>query len=225
MSYSNYNTLHKSYPITIPVFRAEPCRGTIENNSQDPIMGLELLKKGNIEFYQNRFKSINIDTRRISELIGQKQKPFATVLSCCDSRVPTEIVFNRGIGDIFTARSAGEVLDNAIVGSIQYSIEVLGVKLVVIMGHTDCGAVNASVDYWSNKPFEKHIQYILNEIKPAAEKALSEYSNDTYRLATIYQIQNVENNLRSFLGHEMSNSIMFVKCLYHMDTGRVEWLE
>ena len=228
---SNYNNLYYSYPISIPPLSTtdsiKPCEGYVQNNiGQDPIMGLEILKKGNIDFYQNKFKSINIDTRRIEFLRGKQQTPFATVLSCCDSRVPTEIVFNRGVGDIFTARSAGEVLDQALIGSIQYSIEVLGVKLVVIMGHTDCGAVNASVKYWRDQPYEKHIQYILNEIGPAAKKALMDDPENPYTLATVYQINNVENQLRGIFERQniRTANIMFVKCIYDMNTGQVHWL-
>lgn len=96
------------------------------------------------------------------------QSPFALILGCIDSRVPPELVFDQGLGDLMTVRSAGEVLDEAVLGSIAYGVLELGIPLVVVLGHQACGAVAAAVHAEeTGEHLPAHIQYVADQIKPA----------------------------------------------------------
>ncbi|MFD3993458.1 carbonic anhydrase [Streptomyces sp. NPDC058583] len=98
------------------------------------------------------------------------QHPFAVVLGCIDSRVAPELVFDQGLGDLLTVRSAGEVLDEAVLGSVAYGVLELGIPLVVVLGHQSCGAVSAAVHAEQiGEPLPAHIQYIADQIKPAID--------------------------------------------------------
>lgn len=98
------------------------------------------------------------------------QHPFAVVLGCIDSRVAPELVFDQGLGDLLTVRSAGEVLDEAVLGSVAYGVLELGIPLVVVLGHQSCGAVSAAVHAeQTGERLPAHIQYIADQIKPAID--------------------------------------------------------
>lgn len=130
---------------------------------------LAKLKAGNLRYVSNQVEAYKVlDEGRLAT--AQKQSPFAVVVSCSDSRVPAEQIFDLGVGEIFVVRSAGQVLDNASLGSIEYAAEHLGVKLVVVMGHERCGAVSAAVQ---GGEAAGHIAYLVEQIKPAVEAAKS----------------------------------------------------
>lgn len=98
------------------------------------------------------------------------QHPFAVILGCIDSRVAPELVFDQGLGDLLTVRSAGEVLDEAVLGSVAYGVLELGIPLVVVLGHQSCGAVSAAVRAeQTGEPLPAHIQYIADQIRPAID--------------------------------------------------------
>ncbi|MFE9727388.1 carbonic anhydrase [Streptomyces sp. NPDC005794] len=98
------------------------------------------------------------------------QSPFALILGCIDSRVPPELIFDQGLGDLMTVRSAGEVLDEAVLGSIAYGVLELGIPVVVVLGHQSCGAVSAAVHAEeTGEHLPSHIQYIADQIKPAID--------------------------------------------------------
>ncbi|MFB6612778.1 carbonic anhydrase [Streptomyces sp. NPDC085524] len=105
------------------------------------------------------------------ELVGG-QHPFAVVLGCVDSRVPPELVFDQGLGDLLTVRSAGEVLDEAVLGSIAYGVLELGVPLIVVLGHQGCGAVAAAVHAEAGGALPAHIRYLAERIRPAIDHRL-----------------------------------------------------
>ncbi|MDK9495951.1 carbonic anhydrase [Streptomyces katrae] len=100
------------------------------------------------------------------------QHPFAVVLGCVDSRVPPELVFDQGLGDLLTVRSAGEVLDEAVLGSIAYGVLELGVPLIVVLGHQGCGAVAAAVHAEAGGELPAHIAYLADRIRPAIDHRL-----------------------------------------------------
>ncbi|MEV7091169.1 carbonic anhydrase [Streptomyces sp. NPDC093085] len=110
------------------------------------------------------------ETRAIRSELISGQHPFAVVLGCIDSRVPPELVFDQGLGDLMTVRSAGEVLDEAVLGSISYGVLELGIPLVLVLGHQSCGAVAAAVEAEeTGKELPAHIQYLADQIKPAID--------------------------------------------------------
>ncbi|MFD7455871.1 carbonic anhydrase [Streptomyces sp. NPDC059868] len=111
------------------------------------------------------------ETPAVRQALTSGQHPFAIVLGCIDSRVPPELVFDQGLGDLITVRSAGEVLDEAVLGSIAYGVLELGIPLIVVLGHQSCGAVRAAVEAdESGGPLPAHIQYLADQIAPAIDR-------------------------------------------------------
>jgi carbonic anhydrase len=115
------------------------------SRSPEPADPWQRLMAGNRRFAAGRARHPHQDPAYRESLVGGQQ-PIACVLGCADSRVPAELVFDQGLGDLFTVRAAGEVLDDAVVGSIEYAVEHLHVPLVVVLGHSGCGAVRAAID-------------------------------------------------------------------------------
>ncbi len=133
----------------------------------DAYHALEKLIHGNKRYVTERFAKANVGSQRRSQLVTD-QDPFAVILGCSDSRIPPEIIFDQGLGDLFVVRTAGQVVDDVVLGSIEYAVEHLNVRLVVVLGHGDCGAVKAAVNV-SLCP--GHIETIRQAIQPAVKKA------------------------------------------------------
>lgn len=110
-----------------------------------PELALQLLKEGNQRFLDKTTLDRSFDKQ--IELTSGGQYPFAAIVSCIDSRIPTEIVFDQGIGDVFNARIAGNFVNQDILGSLEFACKLAGSKLIVIMGHTSCGAVKGACDH------------------------------------------------------------------------------
>ncbi len=110
-----------------------------------PDEALKLLMDGNKRFDANNLTSFAHDLKMLRENTIEKQEPFAAILSCSDSRVPVELVFDQTIGHIFVARVAGNIINAEIIGSLEYGAAVLGVKVLIVMGHSGCGAVKAAI--------------------------------------------------------------------------------
>ena len=134
-----------------------------------PEQALEILKRGNDRFAQNLKAQRDLQAQVIETSRGQY--PFAAILSCIDSRVPAELIFDQGIGDIFSVRIAGNIVNEDILGSIEYSCKVAGAKVIVVVGHTKCGAVTAACKDVKLGNIEK----LLEKIKPAGEWNTSRY--------------------------------------------------
>ncbi|RLL70273.1 carbonic anhydrase [Streptomyces sp. Z26] len=135
-----------------------------------PGAALRALAEGNARWRSYRERHPH-ETRAVREELVTGQHPFAVVLSCVDSRVPPELVFDQGLGDLLTVRSAGEVLDEAVLGSIAYGVLELGIPLVLVLGHQSCGAVGAAVAAdESGEELPAHIQYLADQIAPAIDR-------------------------------------------------------
>ena len=141
-------------------------------NAVTPDMALQLLKDGNQRFLNNSALTRSFD-KQIA-LTSTGQYPFAAVVSCIDSRIPTEIVFDQGIGDIFNARVAGNFVNEDILGSLEFACKIAGSKLIVIMGHTSCGAVKGACDHAELG----NLTAMLNNIKPAMESVKTDEGID-----------------------------------------------
>jgi carbonic anhydrase len=128
-----------------------------------PAKALQMLKEGNQRFLENKQENRNLHEQVEATQTGQY--PYAVVLSCIDSRVPVEVVFDQGIGDIFTARVAGNFVNTDILGSVEYGCKVAGSKLVVVLGHTSCGAIKGACD----DVRLGNITSMLSKLKPAVE--------------------------------------------------------
>ncbi|WP_257003711.1 carbonic anhydrase [Streptomyces sp. SA15] len=134
-----------------------------------PAEVLRELTAGNLRWRTYREQHPD-ETPTVRESLTSGQHPFAVVLGCVDSRVPPELVFDQGLGDLLTVRTAGEVLDEAVLGSVAYGVLELGIPLVMVLGHQSCGAVRAAVDAKeSGERLPDHIQYLADQIGPAID--------------------------------------------------------
>ncbi|WP_155056344.1 carbonic anhydrase [Streptomyces blattellae] len=134
-----------------------------------PEQALRELAAGNARWRTFRERHPD-ETPDVRQSLTSGQHPFAVVLGCIDSRVPPELVFDQGLGDLMTVRTAGEVLDEAVLGSIAYGVLELGIPLVMVLGHQSCGAVKAAVEAdGSGKLLPAHIQYLADQIDPAID--------------------------------------------------------
>ena len=190
---------------------------------------LERLRLGNIGYQQDKMDPARVCAARRAALVAG-QHPFATVLTCADSRVPPEAIFNQGLGDIFVVRTAGAVADEAVLGSIEYAAEHLHVPLVVVMGHTSCGAVKAAME----TPAPDHVdaihanlERILAAIRPSLKRAWA--TGDPWRSA-VYA--SVDGNLAEVVHHSpvlahlgADGKVMFVGAVYELETGKVNFTD
>ena len=187
--------------------------------SINPDAALQKLMEGNQRFVQHQPQYPDQSALRLQE-VAQAQHPFATILSCADSRVPAEIVFDQGIGDIFDVRIAGNIATSEAIGSIEYAIVLLGSPLLMVMGHERCGAVTAAVQ---NQSLLGDIGTFVKAIKPAVEKVKSQ-SGDAVENAVVANVQyQLERLKRSQLLTEQvrSGKLKIVGGRYDLDTGRV----
>jgi carbonic anhydrase len=138
-----------------------------EQSHTDPAGALQSLVEGNARFVEGRPQHPNQDVDRRAEL-QSGQDPFAVVFGCSDSRVAAEIIFDRGLGDLFMVRTAGHVVDSAVLGSVEFAVDVLGVPLVVVLGHDHCGAVTAAAQaVESGQMPPGYVRDIVERITPA----------------------------------------------------------
>lgn len=190
---------------------------------------LQKLKTGNERFVQHNRTYTNLSAERLTETAEKGQYPFATVITCSDSRVPVEHVFDVGIGDVFVIRVAGNVVNTDEAGSIEYGVDHLHTPVLVVLGHSSCGAVTAVV-----KDAEVHgnIPELVSNIIPAAEKAKhdhgSEFSEELLRAAISNNVfQSIEDLLKaSHISAELvkAGKLKIIGAIYHLDNGQVEWL-
>src|SRR5580698_5079820 len=142
---------------------------------------LKLLREGNARFASDaRSGDSETGSRRRLEL-AEEQFPFAIILGCSDSRVPAEIVFDQGLGDLFVIRVAGNIVAPSQIGSVEFAAERFGIRLVVVMGHTRCGAIDATLQAVLDPTFSRsqHLSSIVNRIMPVVEPlAHTELAND-----------------------------------------------
>ena len=184
---------------------------------------LDTLMAGNARFVADKAACPPLTARRLE--LAQGQSPFAIIVSCSDSRVPVETVFDQVPGSIFGVRIAGNFIDDNGLGSIEYSVAALKSSLILVLGHTQCGAVKATVQYVKDGTAQpSHIQRLITAIEPAA-KATKGKPGDWVENATI---ANVHDNLaaltvRSPIVAEAvaARSLSVAGGAYHLDTGRV----
>ena len=136
----------------------------IERDKITPLEALDFLIEGNRRFKNNI--STNKDLLQVANITKDQQHPFAAILSCSDSRTATELIFDQNLGDIFSVRLAGNIASNKAIGSLEYACRYLGSHLVVVLGHTKCGAVKAACDHFKGG----HIGEITSLIAPAVER-------------------------------------------------------
>jgi len=195
----------------------------IDNLSADE--ALKKLKQGNKRFVQLHQKHPDESAKRRKEML-KGQHPFVIVLSCSDSRVPPELIFDQGLGDIFEIRNAGNVLNDHVIGSIEYAVMHCGVKLIVIMGHQDCGAINATLSGVSET---KYIQALEDSIQPAVEqckaKGLEVNSDNVVKAHVMQDIEELMRNDVELVKYMKKHNVKIVPAYYHLDSGKVDFLK
>lgn len=183
------------------------------------------MKDGNQRYVANKTVDPNqTEGRRVE--VAQGQHPFATILGCVDSRVPPEIVFDRGLGDLFVIRTAGQVLDKAVIGSIEFGAAELGIPLLMVLGHEKCGAVKATIEALEMQAeAEGSIDFLVEGIAPAVEKVKGQ-SGDLLDNAVRANIENVVSQLKEspILAEALAaGKIQIVGGRYDLDSGIVEF--
>jgi len=191
-----------------------------ENITADSV--LAELKSGNEHHVAHRYQHPHETVDRQRQLVAG-QHPHAEILSCSDSRVPPEIVFDQGLGDLFIIRVAGNVATDTEIGSLEYGAEHLHIPLIVVLGHQSCGAVTAAVQ---GDP-EGHIAALVNLIKPAVEKSRG-MSGDPVANAVRINVEIVVRQLRTstpILSELVAHGkLKIVGGVYSLETGSVTWL-
>lgn len=199
-----------------------------EQAALTPDQVIEILEEGN-----TRFRNNDLTLRNHSEQVRNStlaQFPKAIVLSCVDSRVPVEDVFDRGIGDLFVARVAGNFVNEDILGSMEFACKVSGSKLILVMGHEHCGAVKAAIDDVKLG----NITPMLQKIRPAVEMVEYEGDKNSKNQEFVHMVceSNINNTiaqirLNSPVLNEMeaNGEIKIVGAIYDMDNGQVTWMK
>lgn len=193
-----------------------------------PEAAQKMLQDGNDRFSKNQRNYPNLGPVRLA-LTAKGQHPYAAVLACSDSRVPVEHIFDAGVGDIFVIKVAGNVAGVDETGSIEYAAEHLATPVVVVMGHTSCGAVTAAA---RGDKAEGSIPALIKHISPAVQKAKKIAGNSfsdglvdaSARMNVLQSIEEIFKNSHIVGELVKENKLMVIGALYHLDSGKVEWL-
>jgi carbonic anhydrase len=165
----------------------------------------ELLVAGNERFASGKFGAKDLGLARIQNLSNNGQHPFALVVCCSDSRVPPEILFDQGLGDLFVVRTAGNVVDDVALGSVEYGAEHLEIPLIVVLGHEKCGAVRATVD---SVRASKHVHGCIRSITDIIKKSLDKVTADTVGDSPNVYEDCTDENIRSTMAEIEKNKIV-----------------
>ena len=200
----------------------------LDRDKMSPQQAIDILVEGNHRFANNL--TANKDLLSLVEITKNKQHPFASFLSCSDSRAPVELLFDQALGDIFSVRLAGNIASDKCIGSLEFSSKYLGSKIIVVMGHSSCGAVKAACDDFK----DGHIGEIINMIKPAIrhEKTVLEdrtSKNEDFvqkicELNVQYQIDQIIRTSDIIQDMLTTKQIGVVGGVYDLNTGSVRFL-
>ena len=199
------------------------------------LAALELLVSGNRRFASGSHGRDGLEDRARRRELTDSQEPFAIILGCSDSRVPAELVFDQGLGDLFVIRVAGNIVAPSQVGSVEFAASRFGTRLVVVLGHTGCGAIQATLEQLA-QPEERqspNIRAIVDRVRPSVEDLLeTEYRNDLDELMKVA----VRVNIRASANHLRHGSALLEKLIqdeglrvvgaeYCLETGLVEFFD
>ncbi|HEY9735683.1 MAG TPA: carbonic anhydrase, partial [Trichocoleus sp.] len=190
-----------------------------ETASLDPAAALDKLMAGNQRFIHQQLQHPDQSQKRLQE-VSQAQHPFATILSCADSRVPAEIIFDQGIGDLFDVRIAGNIATPEALGSIEYAVALLGTPVLMVVGHERCGAVTAAVQA---EELPGDIGTFVQAILPAVERVKGNTGDLVDNAVTANVKYQIEQLMRSQIlsSRVQSGQLKVVGGRYDLDTGEV----
>ncbi|MBK7643622.1 MAG: carbonic anhydrase [Planctomycetes bacterium] len=224
--------------VCVPVLRSAVGGPDLERAREARADPLERLASGNQRYRSGKADHFNEDRERRRDL-AHAQHPFALVIGCADSRVPPELVFDQGLGELFVVRSAGEVLDDLSIASVEYAVEHLDVRTIIVLGHERCGAVTAAL---SGGELPGHLKYLARAIEPHIEEARAQLPKPadgaapgSAEIPPEVLDAAVEQNVRGVIADlencgpilsELAHTgeLRFVGARYDLDTGAVEWL-
>lgn len=201
----------------------------LDRDKITPREALEILVEGNRRFSDN--VTANRDVRQLLQITKDKQHPFASVLSCSDSRAPVEMLFDQALGDIFSVRLAGNIATNYAIASLEFGTKYLGSKLIVVLGHSSCGAIKAACDDFK----DGHITQLIELIKPAVimEKTESQTRNSgnedfvmkVCELNIRHQMHQIVYESEIIQKQLEARAIGIVGASYDLSTGKVKFYE
>ena len=197
---------------------------------------LNRLREGNRRFLSNVSRDTDIASQARRHELQQDQNPFAIILGCSDARVPAEIVFDQGLGDLFVIRVAGNIVAPSQIGSVEFAAERFGTRLVVVLGHSKCGAVQATIEEL-RRPTESHsknLRSIVDRVRPAIEPLFETAHPDED--PTLFEHRAIRANIRAAanqLRHASQilerlidyEGLLVVGAEYSIETGAVEFFE
>ncbi|MBD2084131.1 carbonic anhydrase [Trichocoleus sp. ST-U3] len=194
----------------------------VAENDMTPDQALQSLMEGNQRFITRKTKNINRDFQRLTA-VAKTQKPFAAILSCADSRVPSEIIFDRGFGDLFVCRVAGNIATPEETGSLEFGGLILGTKVIMVMGHKRCGAVDATI---KGAQVPGQIGSLLEAIKPGVENSKGKPGDRLENASKANVLVQVERLKTSPVISQLiqENKLKVVGGYYDLDTGKVTLL-
>jgi carbonic anhydrase len=198
------------------------CSNEPKSISITEVSSLEKLLNGNQRFANHHPIHPDETARRLKE-ISNEQHPFAAIVCCSDSRVPPELLFDQGLGDVFVIRTAGNIISGVEMGSVEYAVEHLGVKLVMVLGHERCGAVKAFVD---GGEAPGHIKDIVDSIKEEEEiKAIAKDDknrlDDCVKANVLHGVHQLETQSEILKEKEHKHELQIVGARYDLDEGKV----
>ena len=192
-----------------------------------PAEAMHRLVDGNERFARQKMTAAHHDASR-REALANGQRPFAIVLGCADSRVPPELVFDEGLGDLFVIRVAGEVAPPEVLGSIEYAVEHLGCRAIIVLGHERCGAVEAALAVPAGTAPEGNLGQLIKDILPSIEK-IDRKGPDALDVAVNANAKAVAQTIvsRSNLVGEMTykGEVVVTPARYDLDTGKVDFMD
>ena len=193
-------------------------------NNLSAAYALQLLKDGNTRYMEDHMEHPHEGSQHRVEL-SIAQHPFAIILGCADSRVIPELIFDQGVGDLFVIRLAGNVADDAVIASIEYAIEHLGTRLVVVLGHENCGAVKAAVNHETSAG---KINSLLYYIEPALNSVLTSSENLLEKVIKTHARQMVDiiSRAEPILSRECQmGNLTILPAYYSLSTGKMDFEE
>jgi len=206
---------------TAGVCRPDRMPTALAQTTLSPEAALQQLIDGNRRFSEGRMTSFSEDIELLKAKTVEKQEPFAAVLSCADSRVPVELIFDQSIGHVFVTRVAGNIATSAIIASLEYGAAVLGTSAIVVLGHANCGAVQASI---AAKAVPGQISALYPYIRPAVDQAGSDLAEAIKANARI-QAALLRQSSPVLAEQIKQNRLKVVAGFYDLSTGIVSLLD
>lgn len=196
---------------------------------------LDRLKKGNLRFVQGETSHPKLLTHQQRAEMAGSQEPFAIILGCSDSRVPAEMVFDQGLGDLFVIRVAGNIVAPSQVGSVEFAAESFGCPIVVVLGHTHCGAIHSTIEALMNpeQSSSANLMSIVNRVRPSVEilmqtelkddlDKLSQHAVRSNVFASVNQLRHGSAVLENLIGQ---GKLKVVGAEYSLETGEVSFYD